>query len=133
MEVKNIVFFDGVCNLCNESVQTILKYDKKNRYVFAPLQGETAKKLLSEFIKKNPGTDSIILWSNENISTKSSAVLKIARYLAFPLNLAYGLMIVPVFIRNYVYGIIAKNRYRWFGKKEECWLPTPELKSKFLP
>lgn len=133
MQSKPIVFFDGVCNLCSSAVQTIIKNDKKNSFLFASLQGETAKKKLKTFINQNPQLDSIILLQNDQLYSKSQAVLRIAKHLNFPLNLAYGFIIIPNFISNMVYTFIAKNRYKWFGKKEECWLPTPEIKAKFLP
>ena len=133
MENKPIVFFDGVCNLCSSAVQTIIKNDKKNVFLFASLQGETAKQKLTTFINRNPHLDSIILLEKEKIYTKSRAVLRIAKHLKFPFNLAYGFIIMPSFISNVVYTFIAKNRYKWFGKKEECWLPTPKIKAKFLP
>ncbi len=133
MQNLPIVFFDGVCNLCSSAVQTIIKNDKKNHFLFASLQSDTAKQKLATFLNKNPQLDSIILLDNETIYTKSQAVLRIAKHLKFPLNLAYGFIIIPSFISNIVYSFIAKNRYKWFGKKEECWLPTPEIKAKFLP
>lgn len=133
MEGKDIVFFDGVCNLCNRSVQTILKYDRKNRFRFASLQGETAGEMLSAYLKDHPESDSILLMTGNTIFSKSTAVLRIARYLAFPLNLSFTFIIIPVFIRDAVYKWIAANRYRWFGKRAECWLPSDEYKLKFLP
>lgn len=133
MSGQAIVFFDGVCNLCHSGVQTILKNDRKGHFMFAPLQGETAKVKLTEFLKEHPGIDSIILLQDEKIYSKSTAVLRIARYLRFPLNLAFTFIIVPAFIRNAIYDWVATNRYKWYGKQNECWLPTPELKAKFLP
>ncbi len=133
MSGQSIVFFDGVCNLCNSSVQTILKYDRNGHFMFAPLQGETAKIKIAEYVNNHPGIDSIILVQDEKIYVKSTAVLRIARYLRFPLNLAFTFIIVPAFIRNVLYDWVAANRYKWYGKQNECWLPTPELKAKFLP
>ena len=133
MDNKPIVFFDGVCNLCSNAVQKIIKYDKKNIFLFASLQGSTAEKYLTEYKYQHPNIDSIILIENGKIYTESTAVLKVAKHLKFPLNLAYIFIIIPPFISNLVYKWIAKNRFKWFGKKNECWLPLPELKEKFLP
>ncbi|MES2616505.1 MAG: DCC1-like thiol-disulfide oxidoreductase family protein [Bacteroidota bacterium] len=133
MEQKKIVFFDGLCNLCSSSVQTILKYDKGNKFVFASLQGTTAADLLKDFLIANPGIDSIIMFNNGKIYTKSTAVLKIASQLAFPLNCFVIFLVIPAFIRNYIYDIVASKRYKWFGKKEVCWLPDERYTSKFLP
>jgi len=132
MEDKPIIFFDGVCNLCSGAVQKIITYDKNNIFLFASLQSQTADKLLKEFKTQNPKVDSIILLQNNKISTKSRAVLNIAKQFNFPYNLAYGLIIIPTFISNFFYDIVAKNRYKWFGQKEECWIPTPQIKAKFL-
>jgi predicted DCC family thiol-disulfide oxidoreductase YuxK len=104
-----IILFDGVCNLCNSSVTLVIKRDKKNIFKFAALQSEIGKHY-----------------------EKSTAALKIARHLSGGYPLLYGFMIVPNFIRNWVYDYIAKNRYKWYGKRESCMIPTPELKEKFL-
>ncbi len=134
MTDKEIVFFDGVCNLCNGSVQTILKYDRKKRFHFASLQSLTARELLPEKYTKEDELGTIVfMQKNGSFKTKSTAVLNIAKYLSFPLNLTFVFILVPVFIRNWVYDRVAKNRYKWFGKQDTCWLPTPELKSRFLP
>lgn len=133
MADKQIVFFDGLCNLCSSAVQIIIKHDKKKQFLFASLQGSTAAEMVPAHLSKSQGIDSILYFENEQFYLKSTAALKIAKHLAFPMNLNYGFIIVPGFIRNWVYDLIARNRYRWFGKKEECWLPTPELKERFLP
>ncbi|NQW43305.1 MAG: DUF393 domain-containing protein [Bacteroidetes bacterium] len=133
IENKPIVFFDGLCNLCSSSVQTIIKYDAHNSFLFASLQGATATQYLTEFRQKNSQIDSIILYDNGEIFIKSRAALQIAKKLKFPLFLAYSFIIIPNFFRNIVYDWVGKNRYKWFGKKNECWLPTLELKQKFLP
>lgn len=127
---QSIVFFDGVCNLCTGSVQFILRHDKHKRFMFSSLQSEFAAKELSG----HDLTDlkSIILKEGDNIYTKSTAALRIASKLSFPVNILYGLMIFPRFIRDFVYNIISRNRYKWFGKKEVCWLPNPELKARFI-
>lgn len=131
---KNLILFDGVCNLCNSSVQFVIKHDKKNTFLFAPLQGETAKSILEEFQIDSSSIDSIILYQlDKGVSVKSAAALKIASKMGFPINLMAVFLIVPAIIRNWVYDYIAKNRYQWYGKQENCMIPTPELKEKFLP
>lgn len=131
--MNHVVFFDGVCNLCSESVQLIIKNDHKNQFKFSSLQSEFAQKTLTnKNITEISDSRTIILLTNNNTYTKSSAVLRIARYLKFPFNLLYIFIIIPPFIRNAVYDFVSKNRYRWFGKKAECWIPDETLKSKFI-
>ncbi|OAD92424.1 thiol-disulfide oxidoreductase [Aequorivita soesokkakensis] len=127
-----IILFDGVCNLCNGAVTYIIKRDKKNVFKFAALQSEIGQQLISKFNIDTSKVDSIILIDGEKHYTKSSAALHIAKQLSGAYPLLFGFMIVPKFIRNSVYDYIAKNRYKWFGKKESCMIPTVELKSKFL-
>lgn len=132
-EHKELILFDGVCNLCNNSVQFIIKRDKKNRFMFAPLQSEVGKELITQFNINTSKTDSILLYNPKSgMYYKSTAALKIASKLGFPTNLLFAFIIIPPFIRNWVYDYIAKNRYKWYGKKESCMIPTPELKDKFL-
>ena len=131
--MNHVVFFDGICNLCSESVQFIIKNDRNNVFKFSSLQSEFAQKTLSnKNIKEISTSRTIILLSNNNTYAKSGAVLRIARLLRFPLNLLYIFIIVPPFIRNAIYEYISNNRYRWFGKKQECWIPNETLKSKFI-
>jgi len=130
---KKLIFFDGVCNLCNASINYVIKHDKKNSFLFAPLQSEAAKKFLSNYSVDQSEMDSIVLFDHKNgISTKSTAALRIAKGLSFPINLSVVFFIIPTSLRNIVYNYIAKNRYRWYGKREECMVPTPELSEKFL-
>ena len=130
---KQLVLFDGVCNLCDASVQYIIKHDKDNAFLFTALQSEVGQQIIKEFNIDTNKIDSIILYSNEyGISYKSTAALKIASKLGFPRNLLSVFLIIPSIIRNWIYDYIAKNRYKWYGKKEECMIPTPDLKSKFL-
>jgi len=130
---KDIIFFDGVCNLCNASINYIIRHDKENRYVFSSLQSEFAKKTLKEFPVNNEDLESIVLLTSEKkLFSKSTAALKIASQLGFPRNLLSGFLIIPNVIRNWVYDFIAKNRYKWFGKLDVCMIPTPELQEKFI-
>ena len=130
---KKLILFDGVCNLCNASVQYVIKRDKNNVFMFAALQSTIGQQLIKEFNIDTEKTDSILLYNPEKgIDYKSTAALKVAVKLSFPINLMAVFFIIPVFIRNWVYDYIAKNRYTWYGKKDACMIPTPELKSKFL-
>jgi predicted DCC family thiol-disulfide oxidoreductase YuxK len=130
---KQLILFDGVCNLCNASIQYVIKHDKKNQFMFTALQSEASKQIIDEFNIDITKTDSILLYSKDNgITSKSSAALKVASKLGFPINLLSAFYIIPPFIRNWVYDYVAKNRYKWYGKKETCMIPTPELKAKFL-
>ncbi|HLT52996.1 MAG TPA: DUF393 domain-containing protein [Flavobacteriaceae bacterium] len=132
-ENKQLILFDGVCNLCNNSVQFVIKRDKKNQFLFAPLQGKAGKEVIEEFKIDTTKVDSIILYTPlKGISYKSTAALKVASKLGFPVSLMSVFLIVPGFIRNWVYDFIARNRYKWYGKKDACMIPTPELKNKFL-
>ena len=130
---KKLILFDGVCNLCNASVLYVIERDKKNVFMFTPLQSDIGKRIVQEYNLDTPKTDSILLYSESSgLASKSSAALQIAKYLGFPNNLMSIFFIVPPFIRNWFYDYIAKNRYKWYGKKEQCMIPTPELKAKFL-
>lgn len=129
---KKIVLFDGVCNLCNNSVVFIIKRDKNDVFRFAALQSDIGVEMTKKLNIDTSKTDSIILVEGNSYSVKSTAALKIARHLKGGYPLLYGFMILPAFFRNWVYDLIAKNRYQWFGKKESCMIPTPELKAKFL-
>jgi predicted DCC family thiol-disulfide oxidoreductase YuxK len=132
-EGRKLIIFDGVCNLCNTSVQYVIKHDKKNIFIFTALQSDVGQQIIKEYNIDILKTDSILLFKPENgVVSKSTAALKIAHDLGFPQNLISVFFIIPTFIRDWVYDYIAKNRYKWYGKKESCMIPTPELKSKFL-
>ncbi|MGG5485984.1 thiol-disulfide oxidoreductase DCC family protein [Gaetbulibacter jejuensis] len=132
-EHKQLILFDGVCNLCNSSVQYVIKHDKHNTFMFTALQNNTGQEIIKDFNIDTSKIDSILLFSHEKgLYYKSTAALKIASQLGFPRNLMAVFLIVPTFIRNWVYDFIAKNRYKWYGKQEACMIPTPELQSKFL-
>ena len=131
---KQLILFDGVCNLCNNSVLFVIKRDRKDKFLFAPLQSNVGKGIIKKFNIDTEKTDSILLYNpkKESLTHKSTAALLVARQLGFPSNLLTIFLIVPTFIRNWVYNFVAKNRYKWYGKKESCIIPTPELKAKFL-
>jgi len=130
--MEAIVLFDGVCNLCNASVRFIIKRDRKSRFKFASLQSEYAASLFRRLNFDARGVDSIVLFEEGNFYVQSTAALKIARHLDGLWKMLYAFIIVPAFIRNAVYDFIARNRYKWFGKKDYCELPTPEMKGRFL-
>ena len=129
---KPIIFFDGVCNLCNSSVQFILKKDTNNVFLFSSLQSDAAKDILLQYNIENFDLNSIILVENGIIYQKSTAILKIAKRLNGISKYAYVFIIIPKFIRDGIYSLIAKNRYKWFGKRDSCMLPTAALKLRFL-
>ncbi|MFF2445831.1 thiol-disulfide oxidoreductase DCC family protein [Neobacillus sp. NPDC058068] len=129
--MERIILFDGVCNLCNSSVQFILKRDPNGTFKFASLQGEAGQSLLKKY-GLNTNINSFVLLENGEIHLKSTAALRICRKLTGAWRLLAVFLIIPRSIRDLFYGIIAKNRYRWFGKKDSCMLPKPEWKSRFL-
>ncbi len=128
-----IILFDGVCNLCNGAVQFVIERDKNDVFRFAALQSEVGQKLVKERGIDTETIDSIILIEpNVAYYTKSTAALKIAEDLNGFWSTTSIFLWIPEGIRNIVYDFIAKNRYKWYGKKQECMIPTPELKNKFL-
>lgn len=127
-----IVLFDGVCNFCNASANFILKRDPKGVFRFAPLQSEAAKGLLEKFHLPLDDLDTMVLIENGKAYTRSTAGLRIARHLNAAWPLLYGFIVLPRFFRDTIYRLIARNRYRWFGKRETCMIPLPEWKERFL-
>ena len=131
-ENKKIVLFDGVCNLCSKSVQFILKRDKKNQFLFGSLQGKTGQDYLKKFNLPANTFNSFMLVEDDTLYARSAAALRMLKHLGGGWSLLYAFIIVPQFIRDAIYNLVAKNRYKWFGKKDACWIPTPALKAKFL-
>ena len=127
-----IVFFDGVCNLCNGAVNFLLDHDHQGRLRFAPLQGTTFEALRSE----NPGLaglDSLVLADGEGLHVRSTAALGLCRYLGWPWRWLGPLgLLVPRPLRDWVYDRVARNRYSWFGRRDACRVPTPALRARFL-
>lgn len=128
----SVILFDGVCNLCNGFVQFTIERDKDQYFKFASLQSDTAKEILASFGLDNQSLSTVILVENGQYYTKSTAGLTIISRFGGLWSLAKVLLIFPKFIRDVVYDFIARNRYKWFGEKESCWIPTPELKKRFL-
>ena len=131
-ESHAIILFDGVCNFCNDRINFIIRHDKKDYFRFAALQSDIGKKILADHHILQPDPDTFILIENQKIYNRSSAALRIAKNLDGAWPVMYGFIIIPPFIRDIVYKIIAKNRYKWWGKKESCMIPTIEVKAKFL-
>ena len=131
---KKIILFDGVCNLCNTSVHYIIKHDKKDIFRFVPLQSEIGKKIINSIGLNNKIIDSIVLYEplNTIYFIKASAGIRILINLGGVYTLGKIALIIPRFISNFIYDFIAINRYRWYGKKESCLLPTAANKAKFL-
>lgn len=129
---EKIILFDGVCNLCNNSVQFVIKRDKKKQFRFASLQSDFGQQVLQQQGLDRNSFKSFLLIDDGRIYTRSEAALRVTRYLSGLWPALYGFIIVPAFIRNGVYDWVSKNRYQWFGKKEACWLPTPALQERFI-
>lgn len=131
-EEHPVILFDGVCNLCSSSVQYVIKHDPMHIFRFASLQSPFGQKILAMHNLPSNTYNSFILFANNKIYTRSTAALVVAKDLKGFIKLLYAFIIVPRFIRDAVYNFIAKNRYKWFGKKNDCWIPTKELKNLFL-
>lgn len=131
MKTEPIIFFDGVCGLCNSFVDFLVKIDKHKVLRFAPLQGETAEKILHKHYIENLNT--IVFLHNEKVLTQSDAVLEILKVVGGPWKGVALLHVFPRLFRDYLYSVVSKNRYTLFGKKETCRLPSPEEKQLFLP
>jgi predicted DCC family thiol-disulfide oxidoreductase YuxK len=127
-----VIYFDGVCNLCVHSVQFVIRRDPEKQFRFASLQSETGQKTVNSHSLQASLSRTFILADNGRIYTRSAAALRVAKKLKGLWPLLYVFMIIPAFIRDAVYDWIAKNRYRWFGKNETCWVPSPELNERFL-
>ncbi len=127
---NKIIFFDGVCNLCNRLVIFIIKRDRSRIFKFASLQSAKAEEM--RIIQKDKTLNTIIFFSENKLYQKSSAVLHICKLLPFPWPLLFGFIIVPRFIRDSVYNFVADNRYKWFGKKDQCMVPSENIEDRFL-
>ncbi len=130
---KKLILFDGVCNLCNASVLKVIKYDKKNVFLFTSLQSVTGKAILKELGIDTSKVDSIILYiPEEAFYIKASAALHIMKEFSGYWKLTQIASFLPNFFNDFLYDYVAKNRYKWFGKKEHCLIPSKEIKEKFL-
>lgn len=127
-----IILFDGICNLCNGAVNFTIKRDKNKSIRFGALQSEQGQQLLRQYQFPSTNFTSLLFIEAGKVYTQSTAALKVCKYLTGLWPLLYGFIIVPKFIRDGLYDWIASNRYKWFGKKEECMIPSPDLKQRFL-
>ncbi|MDH5476216.1 MAG: thiol-disulfide oxidoreductase DCC family protein [Cyclobacteriaceae bacterium] len=126
--MKKTILFDGVCNLCNGATNFIINRDKEEIFHFVPLQSEKGAFLLKKYMLPPYELNTIILLDNDKAYIKSTAILKIVRHLSGAWPFLFGLMIIPRFIRDNCYDIIAKNRYKWFGKSKACKIPSSVYK-----
>ena len=132
-ENKKMILFDGVCNLCDNAVQYVIKHDKKDVFRFVALQSDLGKKILNYLNVDTSKMDSIILYEpGIAYFYKSDAALEIVKDLNVFLKWSIIFKIIPSSLRNPIYDYVARNRYKWYGKKDACMIPTPELKAKFL-
>lgn len=130
---KKIILFDGICNLCESSIQFVIKWDHKNQFCFLPLDSDLGRKIIKHIGIDSKNTDSVILYEpGIAYYYKSDAALEIAKNLGGFFHLGTVFKIIPASLRNLIYDYIARNRYEWFGKKEACMIPSPETKAKFL-
>lgn len=130
--VDKVILFDGVCNLCTASVTFVIQRDADAKFRFASLQSSFGQKSLAEQGIDTQYFDTVMLIKNGKVYTRSDAALEIARELSGLWPALYAFKIFPSLLRNLVYDWIAKNRYKWFGKKDSCMIPTPELKARFI-
>ena len=129
---NSIILFDGICNLCNSSVKFVIKRDKKKQFIFASLQSDAAENILLHHKYKKIGLNSIIFIHQDKLYEKSSAVLNILSALGIPWRLLAIFKILPLYWRDSLYDYIAKNRYKWFGKKDKCIMMLPMHKNRFI-
>ncbi|HRC21761.1 MAG TPA: DCC1-like thiol-disulfide oxidoreductase family protein [Chitinophagaceae bacterium] len=128
---KPIILFDGVCNFCNRMVNFAIRNDKKAKLLFSQLQSPTGEQLKKEY-QVATDADTIVFIEKGKAYTYARAAIRVCRYLNWPAKLLYAFVIVPRFISQPVYKWIARNRYKWFGKKDSCMIPTAEIKKRFL-
>lgn len=129
---KPVVLFDGVCNLCNGAVNFIIDHDPKAQFHFAALQSAYGEEVMRKFSQDPKALDSVVLVLNGKLYKKSRAALEVGKRLSGLYPLFYVFRLVPPFIRDAIYNWIANNRYKWFGKRDECRIPTPELRQRFV-
>jgi len=132
MKDKTIIIFDGVCNFCNSSVNFIIKRDPTSKFFFTPIQSNKAQALMKKYQQDSNNCNTLILIKNEKCFLRSEAVLEIVKDLSGYWYLFGVFQIIPLSIRNYCYNFVSKNRYRFFGKKDSCMIPTTELQKRFL-
>lgn len=132
MAGRSIVLFDGVCNLCNGFVNFLIDRDHQDRFRFGSLQSDNVRELLLPFHYSSQEISTVVLIQDNVLYTQSTAVLRICRLLPGAWPLLYGFIIIPRPLRDFIYNLVAKNRYKIFGRQDTCRIPTPELQSKFV-
>lgn len=128
----SIILFDGVCNLCNASVNLIIKRDRKDLFRFTTFQSDAGKEIAKKLGIETLVSDTLIVYQYGKVYTQSTAALTIARRLSGLWPLLYAFIIIPPPLRNAIYNVISRNRYKWFGRRENCMLPTKETLEKFI-
>jgi len=132
MPTTPIILFDGACNFCNGAVNFVIRQDKKSRFRFAPLQSAAGQELLAAHHLSQKDFDSFVLIDNGKVYQKSSAALRVLNHLPWYWKEAQLLRVVPTFLRDAIYDFIARHRYQWFGKRDQCMVPTPQVRARFL-
>ena len=127
-----VLLFDGVCNLCNRWIQFVIRNDPDAIFRFAPLQSDVGQQLLSEFGMPTDELESVILVEGDEYYTKSDAALRTGKHLGGVYRLLWPFRVIPRRLRNFVYDFVANRRYRWFGKRDSCMMPTPDIEARFL-
>ncbi len=130
--MKPVILFDGVCNFCNSSVNFIIQRDKKKYFHFSAFQSEAGQQLVMQYHLEDLNLQTLVLIEDGEIYLRSAAALRIARKLSGGWATFYPLIIIPAPLRDIPYKLISRNRYRWFGRKQECMIPTPGIKERFL-
>ncbi len=132
MNQQPIILFDGVCNFCNSAVNFVIKKNAKANILFAPMQSEAGQKILKQYNLPADDMQSFVFIDKGKAYKQSTAALNVCRYLRGLWPLCYGLIIVPRVIRDGIYNWVAKNRYKWFGVRQACMMPSQEVKQRFL-
>ena len=130
--LEKIVLYDGVCNFCNSSVKFILKHERSNELKFAALQSDIGREILEEHGEKSTDFDSIILMDEGRLFKKSRAAFRIAKHLKYPYAAFNVIGVLPAFFTDFFYDLVAKNRYKIFGRSDACMLPSPEMRMRFI-
>jgi predicted DCC family thiol-disulfide oxidoreductase YuxK len=126
-----VLFYDGECNLCHWAVRRVIRYDRKALFRFSPLQGELAREI--GVAKPEEPMNTVLLYHQGMVYAKSRAVFKVMQLLGFPYSIFSVFKVLPLFVTDGLYNVVARNRHRWFGRKEACLIPEPRLMERFLP
>lgn len=134
IEIDNnpLLLFDGVCNLCNGAVNFVIDRDRNRRFVFASLQSTLGQQIAEQYQLPKEDFNSMVLLKNNKVYLRSNAALEISRDLSGSWPLLYGLKVIPRFFRDWIYTIISTNRYKWFGRQDQCRVPTVDIQNRFV-